>query len=184
MVVADPAADHAAPVAALGDVAVIAQDIAHQGRDMPGHAPRADRRRRLVREGVAGQRRRHDMEGRGLRRAVGGGVGQWPEQVLELDEGAGPAMDQQQGRRVRPRRAAMDIVQRQPAGVRPEMRQFVETGLRPRASRSPPASSGRIRAASPGPAPAPSRCRPSLPAREIRGRAAECGRACPWERRW
>ena len=129
MIVADPAADHAAPVAALGDVAVIAQHPAHQGRDVHGHAPRADGPARFFRKGVARQRRRHDMKGRGVRRAVAGRVGQRPDHLLEFDEGAGPAVDQQQGPGIRPRRAAMDIVQLQPIGLGPEMRQRVQPGL-------------------------------------------------------
>ena len=107
---ADLGRDHRSPVAALGDVLVVAEPL-HQRAERGGDAARVpaplDGR---ARPAVAGQRRGDDVEGVGGITAVGFGIPQRIDHVQELDDRAGPTVADQQRPRPLDRRGGVDEV--------------------------------------------------------------------------
>ena len=88
--------DHRPPVAALGDVAAVAEAF----YEMHPHAGCAvgavAKHRRAIREAVAGQRRADHMESIGSIAAVRGRVSQRLDDLVELHHRAGPAVGDEQ----------------------------------------------------------------------------------------
>jgi hypothetical protein len=127
---AQPRGDERAPVAALRGVTVVAQ-AEHERVEH-----RSDVRQRAAaligREGkrVARQRRCHDRERVGRIAAVRGGIGEQRDQLHELEHGAGPAVREQQRRRLRAAAFDMDVVDVDALDPRLELRQRVERALR------------------------------------------------------
>ena len=121
--------DERAVVAALGAVPLVAEPR-HELGQRRGHAPRPPAlvtQRRGVAE--ARQRRHHDVERRGVGRAVAARVGERVDDVEELDEGSGPAVEQQQRRGVRLGRTDVEEVVLLPVDHRGELRVPVDAGL-------------------------------------------------------
>ena len=130
---AEPGANDGAPIASLCRVSVVTKLFAHQACEIGGHGAGADGLRRLAAEGVAGQRRDDQVEGRRAGGVVAVRVGQMRDQLLEFQEGARPPVHQQQGLRVRPRALCVDEMNvDRPVGaadLRGEVRQAIEPGL-------------------------------------------------------
>ncbi len=142
-------ADAGAPVTARRAVPRVAQPR-HQYRPGPGdpfHAPAGHVR--LAAEPVAGQARAHHVERVRRVASVCRGIGQRPDDLPELDHGAGPAMGQDQRQRVRPRRADVREHDAYPVDLR------LEAAARSAAPR-PPASRSRPPSTRTGPAGRPS----------------------------
>ena len=146
-------------VAALGDVAGVAE-AAHQLRPgdsdvarVPADLPR------LCREAVAGQRRQHEVERVLGVAAVRGRVGERADGLEELDDRAGPAVRHDQRQRVLVRRLHVDEVDVHAVDLGHELRQRVQSRLAraPVVLASP--SSGRAPASSPVARPATGRRR-------------------------
>jgi hypothetical protein len=126
---AEAAGHDRAPVAALRDITVVAE-LGHQIGDGVGDA--VDVEARLGRrpgEAVAGHRGDDDVEGVGRVAAVGGGIGERAEDVEEFDEGAGPAVGQEERGRVGIRRADVEEVEALTGGGGQEVRPGVDAGL-------------------------------------------------------
>ena len=117
-----------APIAALGEVAVVA-DMPHQGIPYVGDladAPAGGRR--LAGEAVAGQRRAHDVKR--IRWVVAGsGIGQRHDHFVELRHGAGPAVGDEQRLGVRMGAGAVNEMDVQALDARGELRKAVEVRL-------------------------------------------------------
>jgi len=99
--VAELGGDERAPVAALSAEAVVAEHVAHEVHPQLGdagdvHPQRGERDR----EPVAGQRRDDDVEAVGRVAAVRGRVREGTDDLLELDDRAGPAVGEDQRRGV------------------------------------------------------------------------------------
>ena len=123
------AGDGRAPVAALGDVAGVAEAL-HQlrpgSRDAVG-APAGVRR--LAGEAVARHRRQDEIE-RVLRAsAMRGRIGERADGLEQLEHRAGPAMRHDQRQGVRDARADVDEVDVHAVDRRHELRQGVELGF-------------------------------------------------------
>ena len=123
--------DDGSPVAALGDIAGVAE-AAHQLR--PG-LPNASRvpadLGRLTREPVAGYRRQNQVEGVLGVAAVSGRVSERADGVEQLDDGAGPAVRHDQRHGVVVRRADVDEVDLTLVDLRRELRKRVQSRLDP-----------------------------------------------------
>lgn len=131
MVDPDEARDHGAPVAALRDVGAVAEGqhkLVEHGGKLLGREP-----------GVLGgggeaearERRRDDVERLVFRR---GGLGEEREDVFDLEEGAGPAVDEEQWDRVLAGGAVVDEMKAQVFalggdGERELLEGSVQTGL-------------------------------------------------------
>ena len=121
-----PAADDAAPVAALRAVAVVAEPL-HQLADDRGHLLRAVAAAGgLVGEAVAGNRRRHHVERIGRVPAVVGRIGQQRDDLVELHDRAGPAVRNHQRQGVLVGRSLVDEVDVQPVDVGLEVVEAVQ----------------------------------------------------------
>ncbi len=121
--------DGGAHVAALGDVAVIAE-AAHQLR--PRHRDAAGgpaELGRLAREAVARQGREHQMERVLGASAVRGRVGERADDLEQLDDRAGPAVGHDQRHRVLVRRPHVDEVDVRPVDLGRELLERVELRL-------------------------------------------------------
>ena len=125
--------DGGAHVAALGDVARVAEAV-HQLRpracDAAGLPAELGR---LAREAVAGQGRQHQVECVLGGAAVSGRVGQRADGLEQLDDRAGPAMRHDQRQRVLVPRPDVDEVDLDPVDLGRELRQRVQ----PRLARAP-----------------------------------------------
>ncbi len=98
---ADPGRHLGSPVAALGAVVRVVES-AHELDERPGDAlhvpaPRAG----WFGEPVARERGRHHVEGVAGVAAVGLGIDQSRDDVEELDDRTGPAVDEEQRKRIR-----------------------------------------------------------------------------------
>ena len=117
--------DDGSPVAALGDIAGVA-DAAHQLR--PG-SPNASRvpadLGRLTREAVAGYRRQNQVEGVLGVAAVRRRVGERADGLEQLDDRAGPPVRHDQRQSVLVRRAHVDEVDVHAIDLGGELRQRV-----------------------------------------------------------
>lgn len=121
--------DHAAPIAALGDIAIVAETL-HQ------HVPRlADAvavpafRIRFVAEAEARDRRDYQMECLPGLAAVLGRIDQWIDDVQELDDRSRPAMRHHHRQRVRMRRADVQEVNAESIDFGLELRIAVQAGF-------------------------------------------------------
>src|SRR5262249_35214782 len=95
-----PARDAAAPIAAPGALALVAE-ARHQLGDGLGHALRTPAALvGLARETEPGQRRADHVEGILGLAAVGHGIGQRPDDLLKLDERTRPTVHDHQWQRV------------------------------------------------------------------------------------
>ena len=125
--------DGGAHVAALGDVAGVAEAV-HQLRprlrDAAGVPAELGR---LAGEAVAGQGRQHEVERVLGVAAVSGRVGQRADGLEQLDDRAGPAVRHDQRQRVLVRRPHVDEVDVDPVDLGRELRQRVQ----PRLARAP-----------------------------------------------
>ena len=102
---------HRAPIAALGHVTVVAE-AGHQRRvGLGGDADVDAGPRRRAGEGVAGKRRGDDVERVPRVAAMGGGVAERADHVLELDDRARPAVGHDQRQRVGLGGAGVDEVE-------------------------------------------------------------------------
>ena len=99
-----------------------------QARRDPVDAPAG--RGGLVGEAEAGQGGDDQMEGVGGIAAVRGGVGERPDDLQELDDGAGPAVGQQERAGVRLGRADVQKVDADAVDFGPELRMRVDARLR------------------------------------------------------
>jgi hypothetical protein len=121
--------DDGSPVAALGDIAGVA-DAAHQ---LSPRSPNASRvppdLGRLAREAVAGYRRQNQVEGVPGGAAVRGRVGERADGLEQLDDRAGPPVRHDQRQRVFVRRLHVDEVDVHPVDLGRELRQRVESCL-------------------------------------------------------
>ena len=151
--------DGGAHVAALGDVARVAEAV-HQLRPRACDAAVLPAELgRLAREAVAGQGRQHQVERVLGAAAVSGRVGQRADGVQQLDDRAGPAVRHDQRQRVLMPRPDVDEVDLDPVDLGRELRQRVQSRLAPCASRTRSSSSGRAPAASPAARPGSGRRR-------------------------
>lgn len=110
---ADLVGDRASEVAALGAPSPVAEPV-HQrdpGIGDPGESPAGFRR--PVGEPESRQRRHHEMEGVPRVTAVGRGIGQWADDLVEIEDGAGPSVGHDQREGVRLGRAHMEEVNAQ-----------------------------------------------------------------------
>jgi hypothetical protein len=126
---ADLRGHRGAPVAALRHVIRVAQ-LLHQRvphRRDALHA--AALRDRLVRIAVTRQRGTDDMKGIPCIAAMGRGVGQRADDLLELDDRARPAVRHQQWHGIRVRRAQVDEMHGQAVNAAAELWITVEPGL-------------------------------------------------------
>ena len=140
--------DVGAHVAALGDVARVAEAL-HQLRPRAGDAAGLPAELgRLAREAVARQGRQHQMECILGGAAVRGRVGQRADGLEQLDDRAGPAVRHDQRQRVLMPRPDVDEVDLHAVDLGRELRQRVQSSPRPCASRTRSPSSGRAPAAS------------------------------------
>ena len=123
-------ADDGAPVAALGAVALVAELGGHEvveGVGDAGGAPAA--LLRFAAPAEAGDGGDDDVEGvRGVA-AVGGGVGEGPDEFEELKHRAGPAVREEQGMGVRPLAADVPVVDVDAVDLAEELGPGVERGL-------------------------------------------------------
>ena len=125
--------DGGAHVAALGDVARVAEAV-HQLRPRAGDAAGLPAELgRLAREAVAGQGRQHQVECVLGAAAVRGRVGQRADDLQQLDDRARPAVRHDQRQRVLVRRPHVDEVDVDPVDLGRELRQRVQ----PRLARAP-----------------------------------------------
>ena len=116
-------------VAALGDVAGVAEAV-HQLRPRTSGAGGVPTELgRLTGEPVAGQRGQHQVEGVPGAPAVRGRVGQRADGLEQLDDGAGPAVGHDQRQRVLVLRAHVDEVDLDPVDLGLELRQRVQLRL-------------------------------------------------------
>ena len=123
--------DRGADIAALGDIAAIAQAV-HEGRPGVGDAGGVPAEfGRLPGESVAGQRRQHQVKGVAGVAAMGGGVGQGADGLQQLDHRARPAVGHDQRQRPRMRRPHMEEVDLDPVDLGQELGQGVQPGLDP-----------------------------------------------------
>ncbi len=118
-----------APVAALRAEPLVAK-LPHQphpegGDGLGVHAALTG----VVGEAVAGQRRRDDVEGVGGVAAVARGVRQWPNDLVHLEEGAGPAVGDHQRHGVGTLALDVDEVDAETVDVGLELRKLVEHPL-------------------------------------------------------
>ena len=121
--------DEGTHVAALGDIAVVAE-AAHQLRPRAcGAGGLPAELGRLAREAVARQGRQHQVEGVLGGAAVGGRVGQRADGLEELDDRAGPAVGHDQRQRVLVTRLDVDEVDVDPVDGGRELRQRIQLGL-------------------------------------------------------
>ena len=110
--------DEGTHVAALGDIAVIAE-ATHQLRPRAcGAGGLPAELGRLAREAVARQGRQHQVERVLGGAAVGGRVGEGADGLEELDDRAGPAVGHDQRQRVLVRRPDVDEVDLDPVDRR------------------------------------------------------------------
>ena len=121
--------DAGADIAALGDVAGVAEPV-HQLRPGPRDAAGvpADLRR-CCREAVAGQGRQHQVERVLGGAAVRGRVGERADDPEHLDHRAGPAVRDDQRQRVLVPRLHVDEVDVDPVDLGRELRQRVQSRL-------------------------------------------------------
>ncbi len=116
-------------VAALRDVAGVAEALHQLGprsRDAAGVPADLGR---LAGEAVAGDRRQHEVERVLGASTVRGRVGERAHGLEQLDDRAGPAVRHDQRQRVGMRRADVDEVDIHPVDLGRELRQRVEFGL-------------------------------------------------------
>ena len=140
--------DGVAPVAALGDVARVAEPL-HQHDPGAGDADRVPAGRgRLAREAVARQRRDHQVEGVRRAPAVRGGIGQRLDDLQLLDDRARPAVRDDERQRVLVLRADVDEVDVEPVDLGDELRAGRSAAPRPCASRGRSPNSARAPASS------------------------------------
>ena len=101
VLVAEPARNGPAPVAALGQIAVVSQHAGHQLGEQTRHPARSHRPCRPAREAESRQGRGDHVEGIALAAAVAFGMGERIDDLDELRDRAGPAVgdEQRQGRR-------------------------------------------------------------------------------------
>ena len=127
---AEARADDGAPVAALGTVALVAELGGHEvveGVGYAGGAPAA--LLRFAAPAEAGDGGDDDVEGVGGVAAVGGGVGEGPDELEELKHRAGPAVREEQGMGVRPLAADVPVVDVDAVDLAEELGPGVERGL-------------------------------------------------------
>ena len=123
--------DGGAHVAALGDVAGVAE-AAHQLRPGARHPTRVPAELgRLAREAVAGQGRQDEVERVLGPATVRGRVGERADGIEQLDDRAGPAVRHDQRHRARVRRPHVDEVDVHPVDLGHELRQCVQPRLAP-----------------------------------------------------
>ena len=172
-----------ADVAALRDVAGVAEAV-HQLRPrLRGAAGIPAELRRLAREAVTGHGRQHEVE-RVLRvSAVRGRVGEGADGLEQLDHRARPAVGHDQRQRVLVLRLDVDEVDLDPVDLGRELRKRVEPRLEPCRSRSPRPSSARAPASSPAGRPATDRRRAPCSASASPRSAGAGRRSCPLESR-
>ena len=140
--------DECAHVAALGDIAGVAEAV-HQLR--PGLRDTAGvpaELGRLAREAVARQGRQHQVESVLGGATVRGRVGERADRLDQLDDRARPAVRHDQRQRVLVLGPHVDEVDLDPVDLGRELRERVELRLDPRRSRTPPPSSARAPASS------------------------------------
>ena len=119
------------PVAALGDVAAVAEAL-HQLRPGAPHALRAPARARgLAGEPVARHRRNHNMEGVVGARAVCRRIGQPIDDLQLLDDRAGPSVIDDERQCVAVLRANVDEVDVEAVDLGDELREGVQLRLTP-----------------------------------------------------
>ncbi len=93
---AEPGGDHRPPVAALREIAVIAQDLGHQGVEEARRGPLADRPRRPGRKAEAGEGGDHQVERVGRGCAMARGKGELVDDVPEFEVTPRPAVAEDQ----------------------------------------------------------------------------------------
>ena len=123
--------DTGAHVAALGDVAGVAE-AAHQLRPRPPMRPTSQPELgRLGGEAVAGQGGQHEVERVLGAPAVRGRVGERADRLEQLDDRTGPAVRHDQRQGVRVRRPHVEEVDVHPVDLGHELRQRVQPRLAP-----------------------------------------------------
>ena len=121
--------DECTPIAALRDVARVAEAL-HQhspGARDAGAIPTGGRR--LARKTIARYRRDHDMEGIRRATAMGGGIGERIDDLQLLDDRAGPAVRDDERQRVGVLRTDVDEMNIQPVDLGDEVRQRAQSRL-------------------------------------------------------
>ena len=123
--------DERAPVPALRPVALVAEHVAHQRvhdlADRPRVHPGLARR---LGERIAGKGRGHDVERIAGFAAVPLGMGQHPDDPVELEERARPAVLEEERKGVGVGRALVHEVDPEAPGRRGELAEAVEAGFR------------------------------------------------------
>jgi hypothetical protein len=132
--------DLGAEVASVRDEAFVAEPAHQLDERSRRRSRRHSRLRGAIREAVARQRRDHDVVRR-ARDPVRLGIGEQRQERELLDEGARPAVDEQDRESRTARRPLVHEVDPEPADVRLEVRQRVELAL----VRSPVEAVGPVR---------------------------------------
>jgi len=120
--------DQRTPVAALGEIGGIAQDLGHQGVEEARRLPLAEGPRRLGRKAEAGQGGDDQIEGVGRVAAVARGPRQLFDHVPELEMAARPAVRDQQRPLAGRLADHMDEVEIEIFHAGGELREAVEVG--------------------------------------------------------
>jgi hypothetical protein len=89
---AEPSRNGAAPVSALGQVAVVSQYVGHQRGEQVSHLARSDWTRWAAREAESRQGRRDDFEGVGGAATEAFRMGQGFDDVEKFDDRSRPTM--------------------------------------------------------------------------------------------
>ncbi|MCZ7566403.1 MAG: hypothetical protein M5U08_23525 [Burkholderiales bacterium] len=132
--VAEPRGDERAPVAALRREALVAENLRHQLGQNPGDLLHAEARLPgPERERVAGQRRRDHRERVGRIGTEPRRIGEHRDQLEELHDRAGPAVQEQERHRVRSAALLVDEMQVGAGDRNGELAQ----GVQPRFLRAP-----------------------------------------------
>ena len=128
MIGGEPGADHRADVIGMRGVARVAEPL-HEAGPEPGHAAAGHPAAGPVGEAEAGHRRHDHVEGVGGVAAVRPRVGEERDQLEHLDEGAGPAVGDEQRHRRRPPPALVDHVDAGAVDPRAEVRHRIHRPL-------------------------------------------------------
>ena len=113
----------------MGQVGVVAEQVGHQGRQHARDLARAPGARRLARETEAGERRRDHVESVGHVAAEILRMGEGPDEVQELGDGARPTVGDDERNRVRPAALLVDEMDFDAVDRRGEVVEAVDHGL-------------------------------------------------------
>ena len=129
MLVAEPRRDGAAPVAPLGEITAVSEDVGHQCGEHPGHPAGAPGTGRPAGEGEPRERRRDDVECVLGVASVAFRVRERTDDVEELHDGSRPPVRDDQRQGVRVAALLVNEVDVDPVDRRREVGKPVDAGL-------------------------------------------------------